>query len=173
MSKVIETSRLVLRPWRESDASALFKYASDERVSRLALWPAHTSEEMSLSVIRDIFMPNPDSFAIILKTTGEPIGCIGLVPAGFEHFAPECGEREVGYWLGYPYWGQGIATEALLSLADYYCPLPDIASLLITVDASNARSISVARKCGFRHVADYDCEGIPSRAYRLELRQEL
>ena len=170
MSKEIETERLVIRKWSESDASALFKYASDERVSRLALWPAHTSEEMSLSVIRDIFIPNPDSFAIVLKTTGEPIGCIGLVPIGCEHFAPECGEREVGYWVGYPYWGIGIASEALRGLVGCYRQHSEVSSLLITVDATNARSVGVAAKCGFHHVADYNYDGIFSRAYRLELR---
>ena len=42
-----ETDRLIMRPWRTDDAEALYKYASDGRVSELALWPRHTSVEMS------------------------------------------------------------------------------------------------------------------------------
>lgn len=47
------TERLILRHWREDDAEALYKYASDPRVSEMALWPRHTSVEMSRDVIRD------------------------------------------------------------------------------------------------------------------------
>ena len=37
----IETKRLTLRPWEESDAEALFKYASDPEVGPRAGWPPH------------------------------------------------------------------------------------------------------------------------------------
>ncbi len=77
---VIATGRLMLRRWRESDAEALYRYASDGRVREMAMWPRHTSVEMSRQVIAEYFMPNPFNFAMVLKATGEPIGCIGLVP---------------------------------------------------------------------------------------------
>lgn len=47
---IIETERLILRPWRESDAEALFRYASDPDVGPVAGWPPHTSVENSLQV---------------------------------------------------------------------------------------------------------------------------
>ena len=46
---MIETERLILRPWQESDADALYKYASDSRVSELALWPTHTLSLIHIS----------------------------------------------------------------------------------------------------------------------------
>lgn len=107
---MIETDRLVLRRWRIEDAEALYKYASDERVSELALWPRHTSLEMSREVIEKFFIPNPQSFAMVLRTTDEPAGCIGLVPEGEEHHPSEPLEREVGYWIGHPYWSKGLTT---------------------------------------------------------------
>lgn len=61
---VIETERLILRRWRESDADGLFRYASDGRVSEMALWPRHTSVEMSREVIRQFFIPDENSFAM-------------------------------------------------------------------------------------------------------------
>lgn len=169
MTGIIETERLFLRPWRESDAGALYKYASDPRVSEMAHWPCHTSEEMSRRVIMDFFIPNPLNFAITLKDTGEPIGCIGLVPPGEENFTPEGNEREVGYWLGYPYWGRGITAEALLGLIDRLCGSLHLDSLLITTDAANAASRRVAGKCGFVHIADIDNDGIPTKVFRRSL----
>lgn len=164
---MIETERLKLRKWRLSDAEALFKYASDRRVSELALWPCHTSVEMSREVIDRFFSPNPYNFAIILKETDEPVGCIGLVPLGEEHHRLLPHEREVGYWIGYPYWGNGLTTEALDGLIGFCRDEPNFKSLLITIDSKNIASMRVAEKCGFQYVESYKYNGISSKAYRL------
>lgn len=164
---MIETERLILRPWRENDAADLYRYASDERVSRMALWPRHESVEMSLEVIRRYFMPYEDTLAMELKASGEVIGCVGLVPSGDEHCAVLAGEREVGYWVGFPHWGKGLATEALLALIEHCRRRPEITSLLLTTDARNTASQRVAAKCGFEPAGRYEYEGIDSRAYRL------
>lgn len=162
----LETGRLLLRPWCPEDAEALYRYASDSRVSELALWPRHTSPEMSCRVIEEFFMPNPFTFAVTLKETGEPVGCIGLVPQGEEHYTLLSGEREVGYWIGRPFWGQGLIPEALEALGAFCRDRLGLASLLITADARNRASIRVAEKCGFLFLEEYLFEGIPSRAYR-------
>lgn len=47
METQIKTERLLLRPWRENDAPALFKYASDPEVGPRAGWPPHQSEAES------------------------------------------------------------------------------------------------------------------------------
>lgn len=166
---MIETKRLRLRPWSEADADDLYRYASDERVSKMALWPTHTSVEMSRDVIRQFFMPHECVFAIELKSTSEVIGCIGLVPEGDEHYAPLPREREVGYWVGRPHWGRGIVPEALVGLIAY-CRERGLAdSLLLTIDARNAASRRVAEKCAFVEFDRYDCDGIDSVAYRLDI----
>lgn len=151
------------------DAEALFRYASDSRVSELALWPCHTSVEMSRMVIEEIFMPNRFSFAMGLRETDEAVGCIGLVQQGDEHHEALSTEREVGYWIGYPYWGRGLTSEALKGLIGYLRGIPGIESLLITADSRNTASHRVAEKCGFSHVEDYMLDGIPSRAFRLKI----
>ena len=51
----IATERLILRPWMESDAESLYKYASDPAIGQPAGWPPHTSVEDSLNVIRTVF----------------------------------------------------------------------------------------------------------------------
>lgn len=169
-NNVLETPRLILRRWRENDAEALFRYASDGRVSEMALWPRHTSVEMSREVIRAFFAPNRDCLAMVLKETGEAIGCIGLVPEGDNHYPVAGNEREVGYWIGHPHWGKGLTSEALKSLAEYCRDCLGLDSLLITTDAINVSSQRVAVKCGFVHVEDYKYDGTPSKAYRLALR---
>lgn len=166
---MIETDRLILRQWSVDDAPALYRYASDSRVSELALWPTHTSIHMSREVIEQFFMPNPHCFAIVLRETGEPIGCIGLVPAGDEHHLLNHSEREVGYWIGHPYWNLGMTTEALKALIAYCRESLGLSSLLITTDRRNVASGRVAMKCHFRPVDSYTYRGLQSNAYRLRL----
>lgn len=165
----MESERLLLRPWNEDDAEALYQYASDHRVSELALWPQHTSVDMSREVIRNIFMPNQHLYAIVLKDTSEPIGSIGLVPEGFEHYATDCLEREAGYWIGHPYWNKGLTTEALGLLINYCRESLHLDSLLITTDTRNTASMRVAEKCGFKYIGEYVYEGISGKAFRLRL----
>ena len=50
----IETERLILRPWEESDAESLYEYAKDQAVGPIAGWPVHTSVENSLEIIRNV-----------------------------------------------------------------------------------------------------------------------
>ena len=166
---MIETARLILRQWSVDDAESLYRYASDRRVSELALWPCHDSVDMSRDVIEKIFIHNPYSFAIVIKDTREPVGCIGLVPDGDAHYSLVEGEREVGYWIGFPLWRRGFVTEALRGLIDYCRNVMKLKSLLITTDSRNIASQVVAEKCGFRFVENFNNDGIDSRAYRLIL----
>ena len=55
IEKKMETERILLRPWLESDAEALFKYASDPEVGPRAGWPPHKSVEESLEIIQTVF----------------------------------------------------------------------------------------------------------------------
>lgn len=165
----IITDRMTLRPWQLTDAECLFRYASDQRVSDIALWPRHTSVEMSRDVISRFFIPNDCNFAIELNGTGEVIGCIGLVPAGEEHYPAAENEREVGYWIGYPHWGKGLATEALNHLIRYCGDHIGLRSLLLTTDCRNTRSQRVAEKCGFTLIDRYSLNDLDSLAYRRPL----
>ena len=74
------TDRIILRHWTESDAEALYKYASDPEVGPRAGWPPHKSLEESLEIIRTVF-DNDTTWAIVLKDTGEAIGAIGYGPS--------------------------------------------------------------------------------------------
>jgi len=51
----MQTDKILLRRWQDSDAEALFKYASDPDLGPRAGWPPHKSVEESLDVIRNVF----------------------------------------------------------------------------------------------------------------------
>jgi len=113
---MIVTERLILRPWQESEADILFKYASDPDIGPIAGWSPHTSVENSLEIIRTVFSA-PETYAVVLKYTGEPVGSCGIMFAdGLHSAAMKPGEAEIGYWLGKPYWGQGFIPEAVKAL---------------------------------------------------------
>lgn len=167
---IIETERLLMRPWNTDDAADLFRYASDSRVAGPAHWPRHESEEMSREVIERFFLPNPMNFAMVLKTSGRPVGCIGLVLPGEENVAVRENEREVGYWIGYPFWGEGLTSEALRRMILFFRDTLGLRSLVLTADSGNAASRRVAEKCGFRYVGDFSGNSLSGVAYRLDLK---
>lgn len=74
---ILETERLFLRPWRESDAEELYKYAKDPEVGPIAGWPIHTSIEDSREIIRTV-LSAPGIYAVVLKEMNLPVGSIGL-----------------------------------------------------------------------------------------------
>lgn len=95
LEEIMKTNRILLRPWRESDAETLFIYASDPDVGPRAGWPPHKSVEESREVIKNFFS-NEDTWAIELKETSEIIGCIGVLRAGFSNLKIAENECEVG-----------------------------------------------------------------------------
>ena len=144
----LETQRLILRPWLESDAPALFKYASDPLVGPQAGWPPHKSVEESLEIIRTVFS-GEGMWAAELKETHEPIGCMGYLPASCSNLAIADNECEVGYWIARPYWSQGLCTEAMQAVVDHCFNSKGFATLWGDYFPENPASGRVMQKCGF------------------------
>ena len=162
MSCVFETARLRFRPWRESDVEALFRYASDPEVGARAGWPPHTDREGSLAVIRNVFS-NDHTWAMELKETGEAVGCMGYYPCGESNIEIGENDAEVGYWLGRPYWGQGLCTEALSGMIGYCFNQKGFQTLWGDFFEDNPASGRVMEKCGFRDTGKYN---VLSHLYR-------
>lgn len=70
-NNIIETQRLLLRPWSDSDAAALFRYACDPDIGPVAGWAPHRSEEESLKIIHTVFS-RPKSTPSCRKTPWSP-----------------------------------------------------------------------------------------------------
>lgn len=171
---ILETDRILLRPWRESDAAALFRYASDPEVGPRAGWPPHQSEKESREIIRTVFH-NDSTWAICLKESGEPIGTIGYAPCDGNSLPSREGEPLVGYWVGKPYWNKGICTEALQLMLEYIRKHTDIQSLISSHFVDNPASGRVMEKCGFVPTGEtcvdeaFAGSDRPMRVLRLEL----
>lgn len=144
----METDRIILRPWRESDADTLFQWASDPEVGPKAGWPPHGSVEESLEVIRTIFSAE-GMWAVEWKETGEPIGSVGYLPASHSNLEIPDDQCEVGYWIARPFWGRGICTEALRLVVDHCFREKGFSVLWGDYFPENPASGRVMEKCGF------------------------
>lgn len=154
---MIETDRLILRPWQETDAEALLRYASDPDIGPIAGWPPHTSVENSLEIIRTVFAA-PETYAVVLKETNEPIGCCGIMFSNSLHTADmQQNEAEIGYWIGKPYWGQSLIPEAVKALLSRCFNELGLDSVWCGYYEGNSKSKRVCEKCGFKfHHTNHD-----------------
>jgi len=145
------TKRLILRPWVEDDAESLFKYASDPNVGPIAGWQTHTSVENSREIIRDV-LETDETYAVVLRDTNEPVGCLSLMRQADTHNAPlgnnDC---EIGYWIGVPYWGQGLIPEAVRELLRHGFDDLQTDTIWCGYYDGNEKSKRVQEKCGFKY----------------------
>lgn len=144
------TERLILRPWHADDAPSLFEQASDERVGPIAGWPVHTSVAHSRTIIGTVF-GHPEVYAIALKADDIAIGMVGLLIGKDSNFDITEDEAEVAYWIGVPFWGQGLIPEAVKELMRHAFENLGISALWCGYSANNEKSFRAQEKCGFRH----------------------
>ena len=147
---ILQTERLILRPWEETDAESLYEYACDERVGPVAGWPAHTSVENSLDVIRTV-LSAPETYAVCLKEDNVPIGSIGLMVGAQSNIGLPDKEGEIGYWVGVPFWGQGLIPEATREIIRHGFEDLGLETLWCGCFEGNEKSKRVQEKCGFTY----------------------
>lgn len=144
---MIETERLILRPWQEQDAEDLYTYASNPEVGPPAGWPPHTSVDNSREIIKNV-LSKPETYAVCLKD-GTPIGSIGLHLNGSTDMTDRDDECELGYWIGKPYWGQGLIPEASRALMRYAFEELGMRAVWCGYYDGNEKSRKVQTKLGF------------------------
>ncbi len=145
----LETKRLLLRPWEETDAPSLFMYASDPDIGPSAGWAPHTSEENSLHIIRNV-LAVPGTFAVVPRAVGQAVGSVSLMLGTDSGRNLPAGEAEIGYWIGKPFWGQGLIPEAVRALQRYAFETLGVCVLWCGYFEGNEKSRRVQEKCGFR-----------------------
>lgn len=154
---MLETERLILRRWEDIDAESLYEYAKDPDVGPIAGWPAHQSVEESRDVIRNVFNGR-EAYAVCLKTDNKAIGTIELKLSGHTDMTERDDECELGYWLGKPFWGQGIMPEAVKEILRHAFEDIGMAKVWCGYYDGNTKSKRVQEKCGFRY--EWKSEGI-------------
>lgn len=142
------TKRLILRPWDQVDAEDLYQYAKNPAVGPVAGWPVHTSVENSLEIIKTVLSADK-TFAICLKKDRKAIGSIGLMIGKASNLELSDQEAEIGYWIGEPFWGQGLVPEACLELIRHAFEDLDLKRLWCGYFDGNEKSKRVQEKCGF------------------------
>lgn len=145
---VLKTERLILRPWREDDADELYKYAKDPDVGPIAGWPVHTSVENSREIINSVLSAD-GTFAVVLKSMGLPIGSIGIMRN--VNIPTDKNEAEIGYWIGKPYWGQGLIPEAVRECQRYCFEELNCKRIWCGYYDGNEKSRRAQQKCGFKY----------------------
>ena len=151
----IETDRLILRDWCETDYLDLYEYAKDERVGPNAGWPPHKNEEESKAIVK-MFMENKDAYAVVLKEKDKVIGSIGIHKRAPDESLKELKQREIGYVLNPNFWGSGYIPEAAKALIKYGFEEMDLDLIWCGHYDFNLKSKRVVEKCGFKYKFNRD-----------------
>ena len=147
---ILNTERLILREWRESDSCDLYEYDKSDLVGPNAGWKPHKSEDESKEIIK-MFINNNDTYAIVLKSENKVIGGIGLHNRKPDEKLCNLEQREIGYVLSPTYWGNGYVPEAVNYLLDYAFNELDLDLIWCGHFDFNNNSKRVNEKCGFKY----------------------
>jgi ribosomal-protein-alanine N-acetyltransferase len=148
---MLETPRLLLRPWRESDREPFHRMTADARVMEFfAGLLSRAESDATINRIQTHFAQHGFGlFAAELRATGEFIGFAGLSRVPFEaHFTPSV---EIDWTIAAAHWNQGLATEGArecLRYAFQELALPEVVAFTVP---ANLRSRRVMEKLGMSH----------------------
>ena len=144
----IETERLILRPWKESDLDDFYEYASVDGVGQMAGWLPHENKEVSMQILQK-FIEGKKTFAI--EYQGKVIGSLGIEKYSEEEL-PEFAKvnaRIIGFVLSKDYWGMGLMPEAVKAVIRYLFEEEKLDVIFCAHYEWNLQSARVQEKCGF------------------------
>ncbi len=141
----IESKRLVLRAPMRGDVPDLVKLADNKTIAqKLARLPSPYTRADAVGFI-EIFAQRADERPYAITLDGHFVGVIGM---SFHEGRPP----ELGYWLGEPFWGKGIMTEAGRALIDAAHKTGQYELIAARALASNEGSLHVLEKLGFHRL---------------------
>lgn len=173
MNLIIETERLILRPFEKSDAEELFDMDKNPNVHQY-LWqkPVETIDEVYayIEMVQKQYIERGiGRFSTILKETGELIGWTGIK---FVNEEPENGNinfYDYGYRLNEKFWNKGYASEATKAWLDYGFNEIKIEIMNAYVHAENGASNHILEKHGMQFIEDYlDDDGVKWKWWQLK-----
>ncbi|MDA0719116.1 MAG: GNAT family N-acetyltransferase [Bacteroidetes bacterium] len=148
---IIETPRLILRPFTMADAAAVVRFGSNNRTQELTGDIGIYTIEKAQEIIQEVWLKEYEQYgyarmAVVVKSSNELIGFSGL-----KHL-PELSAPDLGYRFLPDYWGQGIATEAAKAILDWGFKNFDFEKIVAFSFAFNFGSMGVLRKLGFNYL---------------------
>lgn len=145
----LETQRLILRRFSPEDAEPMFRnWANDPDVTMFLTWPPHGTIDNTKKVI-GLWVNSYEellnySWAIELKSLGEPIGSIAAMKPN-----NKVNSVDMGYCIGKAWWGQGYVAEALRTIVEFLFEDVGVNRINAVHDPRNPNSGVVMRKAGF------------------------
>jgi [ribosomal protein S5]-alanine N-acetyltransferase len=165
---ILETPRLILRPFREEDIERLAELMANRDFMRFSLGPY--THKQTKAVLQKFLSWNkarlPSPFAVVLRENNDVLGY-----CGFLHHAELPGEVEIGYRLDRAYWNRGLITEGARVVRDYAfvgLQLPRVISL---IHPENVPSRRVAEKIGLMPEREITFRGFPTTVFALSREQ--
>jgi [ribosomal protein S5]-alanine N-acetyltransferase len=142
----LRLSRSEVRSWRIDDLASLVSYANNRKIwlNLRDRFPHPYTTSAGRDFLRGIVIQRPET-AFAIDVGGEAVGGIGFA------MLPDV-ERvsaEIGYWLGEPFWGWGIASEAVAAVTQYAIETHGFTRMFAVPFASNAASCRVLEKAGY------------------------
>lgn len=176
-TKTIETSRLALRAFCESDAPAAFRnWTSDPQVTEFLRWKTHQTPEETAKIV-NYWLSSYSSlsfyhWAIVPKIFGEPIGTISGVKIN-----EEVHSVHIGYCIGSKWWHKGFTSEALSAVIRFFFDEVNANRIESQHDPLNPHSGEVMKKCGMQYEgtlrqADWSNKGIHDASVYAILKEE-
>ena len=144
---VLETERLILRPLTLNDCDAVYKWVSDEDVTRYMVYNTYTSKEQLVEWLKSIENDEDYLFGFVRKDTGDLIGCGSI--GQYERYGDRWG---FGYNLRKDQWGFGYATEAAKAMIRFAQKEFGIRRFACSHVEQNKASGHVIEKCGLHFV---------------------
>jgi RimJ/RimL family protein N-acetyltransferase len=136
----------IVRSWTNEDLASLVKYADNRKIwlNLRDRFPHPYTRRDGRDFIHLARSQRPETMFAI-EVDGEAAGGIGFVP----HSDVERVNAEIGYWLGEPFWGRGIVSEALVAVTNYAIETHHLTRVFALPYARNAASCRVLEKAGY------------------------
>lgn len=154
MKMILETKRLIIRKYQESDIDSIYKIFSDKKT--MAFWPRpFRISETESWIKRNIESYNRLGFGrwpLVLKDTGKIIGDCGIMLTEINKKQ----EYDLGYIIFSDYWGKGLATEAAKSSLEYGIIDLKLHRICVNMPIDHIASKNVAEKIGMTFELDFN-----------------
>jgi RimJ/RimL family protein N-acetyltransferase len=168
---ILETSRLILRPFQDEDIGRLAELMANGDFMRFSLGPY--TREQTQTVLQKFLSWNqaglPSQFAVIFRSNNELIGY-----CGFLHWHLDgADEIEIGYRLDPEYWNRGLASEAAQAVRDHAFRDLNLSRVISLIHPDNIASRRVAEKNGMKIEKETVFRGFPTQVFAITREQWL
>lgn len=154
---ILETERLILRNWKDSDRDLFREINRDSKV--MEFFPYRRSHEETDAMMERVKQLIANTgfcfYAMALKETDEPMGFCGLSDAMLPGILPD-GTIEIGWRLATRFWGHGYVTEAASALLDYGFRIKGLSEIVAFAVEANHRSTAVMQRLGMTRDEEAD-----------------